>query len=75
MNDVGASFVPGQVLGFCGPIVIFTSYVAVLRGPVNSALHTREQVQRLSFGCGITCIISRTANVWDNAAKESFFLR
>jgi putative transposase len=51
------------------------------RGKPDSLLHhsdqgsqyTSEQVQRLMADHGITCSMSRSGNVWDNAAMESFF--
>jgi putative transposase len=45
----------------------------VLRRPVESAQYTSEQFQRLMADHGITCSMSRSGNVWDNAAMESFF--
>src|SRR5690606_1423420 len=35
--------------------------------------YTSEQFQRLLADHGITCSMSRSGNVWDNAAMESFF--
>ena len=35
--------------------------------------YTSEQFQRLMADQGITCSMSRSGNVWDNAAMESFF--
>lgn len=35
--------------------------------------YTSEQFQRLMAGHGITRSMSRSGNVWDNAAMESFF--
>ncbi|TAM98526.1 MAG: IS3 family transposase [Rhizobiaceae bacterium] len=51
------------------------------RGRPDSLLHhsdqgsqyTSEQFQRLMTDHGITCSMSRSGNVWDNAAMESFF--
>ena len=51
------------------------------RGRSDSLLHhsdqgsqyTSEQFQRLMADHGITCSMSRSGNVWDNAAMESFF--
>lgn len=51
------------------------------RGKPDSLLHhsdqgsqyTSEQFQRLMANNGITCSMSRSGNVWDNAAMESFF--
>ena len=35
--------------------------------------YTSEQFQRLMADNGIVCSMSRSGNVWDNAAMESFF--
>jgi putative transposase len=35
--------------------------------------YTSEQCQRLMADYGVTCSLSRSGNVWDNAAMESFF--
>jgi putative transposase len=51
------------------------------RGPAASVLHhsdqgsqyTSEQCQRLPVDLGITCSMSRSGNVWDNAVMDSFF--
>jgi putative transposase len=51
------------------------------RGKPNKLLHhsdqgsqyTSEQFQRLMADSGIVCSMSRSGNVWDNAAMESFF--
>jgi putative transposase len=51
------------------------------RGKPDSLLHhsdqgsqyTSEQFQRLMADHGIICSMSRSGNVWDNAAMESFF--
>lgn len=51
------------------------------RGKPNALLHhsdqgsqyTSEPFQRLMADHGITCSMSRSGNVWDNAAMESFF--
>jgi len=45
----------------------------VLRRPVESAQYTSEQFQRLMADHGVVCSMSRSGNVWDNAAMESFF--
>jgi putative transposase len=44
-----------------------------LRRSVESAQYTSEQFQRLMADNGVTCSMSRSGNVWDNAAMESFF--
>ena len=51
------------------------------RGKPNALLHhsdrgsqyTSEQFQRLMADHGVVCSMSRSGNVWDNAAMESFF--
>ena len=51
------------------------------RGKPNELLHhsdqgsqyASEQFQRLMADSGIVCSMSRSGNVWDNAAMESFF--
>jgi putative transposase len=35
--------------------------------------YSSEQFQRLIADSGIVCSMSRSGNVWDNAAMESFF--
>ena len=45
----------------------------MLRRPLESAQYTSEQFQRILAGHGISCSMSRSGNVWDNAAMESFF--
>ena len=35
--------------------------------------YTSDQFQRLMADHGVTCSMSRSGNVWDNAAMESFF--
>jgi putative transposase len=44
-----------------------------LRRPLESAQYTSEQFQRLMTDHGVVCSMSRSGNVWDNAAMESFF--
>ena len=51
------------------------------RGPTAAVLHhsgqgsqyTSEDFQRLLTDLGVTCSMSRSGNVWDNAVMESFF--
>jgi putative transposase len=45
----------------------------LLRRPVESAQYTSEQFQRLMSDHDVVCSMSRSGNVWDNAAMESFF--
>ena len=47
--------------------------VKVLRRPLKSAQYTSKQFQRLMADHGVACSMSRSGNVWDNAAMESFF--
>jgi putative transposase len=51
------------------------------RGKTDALLHhsdqgsqyTSEQFQRLMADNGVTCSMSLSGNVWDNAAMDSFF--
>src|SRR5271155_4183918 len=45
----------------------------VLRRPLESAQYASDQFQRLMADNGVVCSMSRSGNVWDNAAMESFF--
>jgi putative transposase len=40
---------------------------------IAAAQYTSEQFQRLMADSGVVCSMSRSGNVWDNAAMESFF--
>jgi putative transposase len=40
---------------------------------IEAAKYTSEQFQRLMTDHGVVCSMSRSGNVWDNAAMESFF--
>jgi putative transposase len=46
---------------------------ALLHHSDRGSQYTSEQFQRLLADHGITCSMSRSGNVWDNAAMESFF--
>ena len=46
---------------------------AVLHHSDQGSQYTSEQFQRLMADHGITCSMSRSGNVWDYAAMESFF--
>jgi putative transposase len=46
---------------------------ALLHHSDQGSQYSSEQFQRLMAGHGITCSMSRSGNVWDNAAMESFF--
>jgi len=46
---------------------------AVLHHSDQGSQYTSEQFQRLLADNGISCSMSRSGNVWDNAAMESFF--
>jgi putative transposase len=43
------------------------------RGCQREGGYTSEQFQRLMVDHGVVCSMSRSGNVWDNAAMESFF--
>ena len=46
---------------------------ALLRHSDQGSQYTSEQFQRLMVDNGVTCSMSRSGDVWDNAAMESFF--
>ena len=46
---------------------------ALLHHSDQGSQYTSEQFQRLMADQGIVCSMSRSGNVWDNAAMESFF--
>lgn len=46
---------------------------ALLHHSDQGSQYTSEQFQRLMADRGIVCSMSRSGNVWDNAAMESFF--
>lgn len=41
--------------------------------PTRGAQYTSEQFQRLMADDGVICSMSRSGNVWDNAAMDGFF--
>jgi putative transposase len=46
---------------------------ALLHHSDRGSQYTSEQFQKLLAEHGVTCSMSRSGNVWDNAAMESFF--
>jgi putative transposase len=46
---------------------------ALLHHSDQGSQYTSDQFQRLMADSGIICSMSRSGNVWDNAAMESFF--
>jgi putative transposase len=46
---------------------------ALLHHSDRGSQYTSEQFQRLLADHGVTCSMSRSGNVWDNAVMESFF--
>ncbi len=46
---------------------------ALLHHSDRGSQYTSEQFQRLMVDNGVVCSMSRSGNVWDNAAMESFF--
>jgi len=46
---------------------------ALLHHSDQGSQYTSEQFQRLMVDHGVACSMSRSGNVWDNAAMESFF--
>lgn len=46
---------------------------AVMHHSDRGSQYTSEQFQQLLIELGVTCSMSRSGNVWDNSAMESFF--
>lgn len=46
---------------------------ALLHHSDQGSQYTSDQFQRLMADNGLTCSMSRSGSVWDNAATESFF--
>jgi putative transposase len=46
---------------------------ALMHHSDRGSQYASEQFQRLMADSGIVCSMSRSGNVWDNAAMESFF--
>jgi putative transposase len=46
---------------------------ALLHHSDRGSQYSSEQFQRLMADHGVVCPMSRSGNVWDNAAMESFF--
>jgi putative transposase len=46
---------------------------ALLHHSDRGSQYTSQQFQRLLLELGVTCSMSRSGNVWDNSAMESFF--
>ena len=46
---------------------------ALMHHSDRGSQYTSESFQRLLKDLGITCSMSRSGNVWDNSAMESFF--
>jgi putative transposase len=46
---------------------------ALLHHSDRGSQYSSEQFQRLMADHGVVCSMSRSGNVWDNAAMESFF--
>jgi len=54
-------------------MVIATSFVMVLRRPLESAQYAAGDYRKILQAAAITPSMSRKANCWDNAPMESFF--
>lgn len=46
---------------------------ALLHHSDQGSQYTSESFQQLMTEHGVTCLMSRSGNVWDNAAMERFF--
>ena len=75
---VGWSMSPGMTAQLVTDALVMAIW---RRGKPDALLHhsdrgsqyTSEQFQRLMADNGVVCSMSRSGNVWDNAAMESFF--
>ncbi len=75
---VGGSMKPEMTAQFVTDALIMVIW---RRGKPDARLHhsdqgsqyTSEQLQKLMADNGVTCSMSRSGNVWDNAAMESLF--
>ena len=68
--DPGQAF-PGQ--GQLKPVWRRGKPGVLLHHSDQGSQYSREQFQKLLADHGIICSMSRSGNVWDNAAMESFF--
>ena len=50
-----------------------SSMIEMLRRSFKSTQYTSEQFRQLMANNGVTCMMIRSGNVWDNAPMESFF--
>jgi putative transposase len=74
-------FIDRQTLTASSPLEVEWTTGIWRRGKPDALLHhsdrgsqyTSEQFQRLMADHGVVCSMSRSGNVWDNAAMESFF--
>jgi putative transposase len=60
---------PFSAANFRREVLLQASRPTAIRG----SQYTSEQFQRLMADNGVICSMSRSGNVWDNAAMESFF--
>jgi putative transposase len=67
MSRGGTRFGSNGVARHCGASLILGKI------SVAQSQYTSEQFQRLMADQGVVCSMSRSGNVWDNAAMESFF--
>jgi transposase InsO family protein len=56
-----------------GPAIGRDKSDALLHHSDRGSQYTSEQFQKLMADHGVVCSMSRSGNVWDNAAMESFF--
>ena len=66
-HEVVVDFTPRGLCRF------LRNYLHMLHHSDRGSQYTSEQFQRLMADHGVVCSMSRSGNVWDNAAMESFF--
>ena len=70
----GRALAPSRSLsGDCSAVGRLGKPDALLHHSDRGSQYTSEQFHRLMADHGVTCSMSRSGNIWDNAAMESFF--
>src|SRR5262245_35106491 len=72
--SMSASGLPRRQIAITSASVTSCAAIAaLLHHSDRGSQYTSEQFQRLMADNGVVCSMSRSGNVWDNAAMESFF--
>jgi len=76
INPNEITVIDGDTIRARGRTVRLVGFDALESGTLASdrgSQYSSEQFQRLMADHGVVCSMSRSGNVWDNAAMESFF--